>query len=42
MTCPRCGTTMQGGVCPECGFPAVRYYKKRLHSSFPFLLVSNC
>ncbi|MBQ1895096.1 MAG: hypothetical protein II167_05340 [Clostridiales bacterium] len=21
MTCPRCGTVMSGGVCPECGFP---------------------
>lgn len=21
MTCPRCGTRMNGGVCPECGFP---------------------
>ena len=21
MNCPRCGTKMQGGVCPECGFP---------------------
>ena len=19
--CPRCGTEMEGGVCPECGFP---------------------
>ena len=21
MNCPRCGTPMSGGVCPECGFP---------------------
>lgn len=21
MNCPRCGTKMQDGVCPECGFP---------------------
>lgn len=21
MDCPRCGTQMSGGVCPECGFP---------------------
>ena len=21
MDCPRCGTRMSGGVCPECGFP---------------------
>lgn len=21
MDCPRCGTPMSGGVCPECGFP---------------------
>ena len=24
MNCPRCGTPMQGGVCPECGFPVNR------------------
>ena len=29
MTCPRCGTQMKGGVCPECGFPVNRYRKKR-------------
>ena len=29
MTCPRCGTKMEGGVCPECGFPVTRYYRKR-------------
>ena len=21
MDCPRCGTPMEGGICPECGFP---------------------
>ena len=21
MICPRCGSIMSGGVCPECGFP---------------------
>ena len=29
MTCPRCGTLMKGGVCPECGFPVMRYYRKK-------------
>jgi len=29
MNCPRCGTLMQGGVCPECGFPVTRYCRKR-------------
>ena len=24
MNCPRCGTPMQGGICPECGFPVNR------------------
>ncbi len=24
MDCPRCGTPMEGGVCPECGFPVIR------------------
>ena len=24
MDCPRCGTRMEGGVCPECGFPVLR------------------
>ena len=24
MDCPRCGTPMGGGVCPECGFPVIR------------------
>ena len=28
MNCPRCGTPMQGGVCPECGFPVNRHTKK--------------
>ncbi len=27
MNCPRCGTPMQGGVCPECGFPVNRVRK---------------
>lgn len=30
MCCPRCGTKMEGGVCPECGFPVTRYCKKRI------------
>ncbi len=29
MKCPRCGTLMQGGVCPECGFPVTKYSRKR-------------
>lgn len=29
MTCPRCGTKMEGGVCPECGFPVTKYVRKR-------------
>ena len=29
MTCPRCGTKMEGGVCPECGFPVTRYWRKK-------------
>ena len=28
MNCPRCGTPMQDGVCPECGFPVNRLTKK--------------
>ena len=28
MLCPRCGTMMQGGICPECGFPVNRAKKK--------------
>ncbi len=24
MDCPRCGTPMEGCVCPECGFPVIR------------------
>ena len=24
MDCPRCGTPMEGGVCPECGFPVIQ------------------
>ena len=28
MTCPRCGTEMENGVCPECGFPVTRYRRK--------------
>ncbi len=24
MDCPRCGSPMEGGVCPECGFPVIR------------------
>ena len=29
MNCPRCGTLMQGGICPECGFPINRAKKKK-------------
>ena len=29
MYCPRCGTLMQGGICPECGFPINRARKKK-------------
>ena len=28
MDCPRCGTPMEGGVCPNCGFPVIRRYPK--------------
>lgn len=27
MDCPRCGTPMEGGICPECGFPVIRIVK---------------
>ena len=27
MDCPRCGSSMDGGICPECGFPIARYVK---------------
>ena len=27
MDCPRCGTPMEGGICPECGFPVNRNAK---------------
>ena len=30
MNCPRCGTKMQGGVCPECGFPVNQIRKNNL------------
>lgn len=31
MDCPRCGTPMEGGICPECGFPVIRImmYEKK-------------
>lgn len=28
MDCPRCGTPMEGGICPECGFPVNRVVKE--------------
>ena len=28
MDCPRCGTRMQYGVCPNCGFPVNRMRRK--------------
>ena len=24
MECPRCGTPMEFGICPECGFPVIQ------------------
>lgn len=24
MDCPRCGMEMEGGVCPNCGFPILQ------------------
>ena len=24
MECPRCGAEMEGGICPECGFPEIQ------------------
>ena len=41
MDCPRCGTKMERGVCPECGFPVVRYNKKLLYNRFHFFLTGN-
>ena len=35
MNCPRCGTPMEGGICPECGFPVNRMRKKRTMKSKP-------
>ena len=32
MNCPRCGAEMQGGVCPECGFPVTRWRRKTTES----------
>ena len=29
MDCPRCGTPMEGGICPECGFPVIRFARMR-------------
>ena len=29
MNCPRCGTLMEGGVCPNCGFPVNRIARKK-------------
>lgn len=29
MDCPRCGTPMEFGVCPECGFPVIRIAKMK-------------
>ena len=28
MDCPRCGTPMRYGICPNCGFPVTRMRKK--------------
>ncbi len=38
MNCPRCGTKMEGGICPECGFPVTRYCRKRNKKRFEFLI----
>ncbi len=35
MNCPRCGTPMQGGVCPECGFPVNRLRMEKKKVSAP-------
>lgn len=32
MDCPRCGTPMEGGVCPNCGFPVIRIARVRKKS----------
>ena len=29
MDCPRCGTRMEGGVCPNCGFPVIQHRRKK-------------
>lgn len=29
MTCPRCGTETDSWPCPECGFPEIRYCRKK-------------
>ena len=34
MNCPRCGTPMQGGICPECGFPVNRLRMEKLLQGF--------
>ena len=26
MDCPRCGTPMESGVCPNCGFPVIQIH----------------
>ena len=33
MNCPRCGTPMSGGVCPECGFPVTAVRRLSLYQS---------
>ena len=29
MNCPRCGTPMDGGVCPNCGFPVTANLRRK-------------
>ena len=38
MNCPRCGTKMEGGVCPNCGFPVTRFRKKKNRKSLVFFI----
>ena len=41
MYCPRCGTKMQGGVCPECGFPVNQMKQNGAESRIERYIMTN-
>ena len=38
MDCPRCGTPMEGGICPNCGFPVIQIVTPEKESGLPSIL----